>query len=113
MQVSTARFPHTIVGVGAKGTFARTSMPHELSGDVSPQALLVEAKKALSLYKTGMEQLVAACYSEAMDSFFKAAAIAVNVSFTARTHEVPVSDELLSRMAHPEVVSCGRGFRTR
>lgn len=93
----TSRFPRTIVGVGRKGTFARTVMTHDL-GDVTPEALVAEAKKALAFYRIGMEQLVGACYSEAMDSFFKAAAIAVNVTFTARTHGTVISDELYEKM---------------
>ncbi len=97
MSIPTARFPRTIVGVGQKGTFARTTMPHDL-GDVTPQALVAEAKKALSLYRTGMEQLVGACYSEAMDSFFKAAAIAVNVTFTARTHDTALPESICEKM---------------
>jgi hypothetical protein len=72
-------------------------MPHDL-GDVTPQALVAEAKNALSLYRTGMEQLVGACYSEAMDSFFKAAAIAVNVTFTARTHDTALPESICEKM---------------
>jgi hypothetical protein len=72
-------------------------MPHDL-GDVTPQALVGEAKKALSFYRTGMEQLVGACYSEAMDSFFKAAAIAVNVTFTARTHDTALPESAHQKM---------------
>jgi len=97
-----ARFPRTIVGVGRKGTFAKTVMTHDL-GDVTPEALMVEAKTAFCHLRCATEALLSGDLSTAMDGFFKAAAIASNIAFTARTHGVGVSEEFLCKM---EKLSC-------
>src|SRR3990172_3532245 len=55
--MANTRFPRTIVGVGRKGTFAKTVMTHDL-GDVTPEALMVEAKTAFCHLRCATEALL-------------------------------------------------------
>lgn len=96
------RYKRTIVGVGRRGTFRMTTTianlrRHDL-GDVTPAALIKEGQSAVSFLRSGMDALLNAQYDQAVDLFFKSAAIACNVTFTARTHDVPVPEELVRRM---------------
>lgn len=63
---------------------------HDL-GNVSPSALTREADIAQSHLMTARKALVGRDLALAMDHYFKAAAIAVNIAFTSRTHEIPVA----------------------
>src|SRR3989304_6063959 len=70
---------------------------HDL-GDVTPQALVSESKTALDAFRCAMKELMSGRLAPAMDGFFKSAAIAVNVIFTARTHDVELPDGLVEKM---------------
>lgn len=91
----------TIVGIGKRGTLSRTTSAnlamHDL-GDVTPQALIQEAKASISLLQCGTKELLEAKYAEALNSFFKSAAIACNVVFTAKTHDVVVPQTVVDKM---------------
>ncbi len=70
---------------------------HDL-GDVTVEALAKESKLAMQELHTGLKCLVENELAEAMNAFFKSAAISVNVLFTARTHNIPISGELTNKM---------------
>lgn len=67
-------------------------------GEVTSEALEEQARVATSAYMQGNKLLLNGQVNPAMDLFFKSAAIAVNVVFTARTHGVPVGDKLIHSM---------------
>lgn len=67
-------------------------------GDVSVPALAREATRANTLLLQGQQALLGGRSVEATKGFFAAAALAVNVAFTVRTHGVKLSDRVMNRM---------------
>ncbi len=85
------RKPRTIVAAGKKKTF-RMTVPrnadlsrHDL-GQISPEVLMREAQISARMVKRGYKEMENGEYGNAMDLFFKGAAVATNVIFTARIH---------------------------
>jgi len=77
---------------------AKFSLKRHDLGDASPGALLREADIASAHLLAAKKALVSRDLALATDHFFKAAAIAVNVAFTSRTHEIRIPDDVMSRM---------------
>jgi len=92
----------TVVGIRRPGTLRLTTRLHNLSrhnlGDVTPAALVAEGKSAIGLLREGTRFLLDGKAAEAIDCFFKSAAVACNVTFTARTHGTDVPEELIRHM---------------
>ena len=67
-------------------------------GDVTSESLMVEAKTAFGHLRCATEAMLSGDLGTAMDGFFKAAAIASNIAFTARTHGTEIPEEFLCKM---------------
>lgn len=69
---------------------------HDL-GHVNKKALLEEVNHAERMLKTGLRELKGREYARAMNEFFRAGAVAVNVIFTAKTHCIAIPKTSLDR----------------
>jgi hypothetical protein len=81
--VTAAERARTIIGVKSA---CNLSM-HNL-GNVTAKDLISEAASAANMFNDGARKLKQRAYGQAMNLFFKSAAIAVNVVFTARVHRI-------------------------
>lgn len=87
----------TVTGVrGRKKSFAAT-LP-ALGDSVSPEALMKEGSHAVELLRLGARCILNGELDDALSYFFKSAAIACNVTFTAKTHAVPLPDRYMDQM---------------
>lgn len=69
-----------------------------LAGDVSPVSLIKEAEVACRFLKNANRSLSEKEWNAAVESYFKAAAVATNVVFTAKVHGVELPTAVVSDM---------------
>ena len=81
----------------ARGTGKPNLSKHNL-GHVRPQELIEEAKIANDMLIFGFESLRDNRLEEAMDLFFKSAAVSVNVIFTTRVNRIPMPHQVMDDM---------------
>jgi hypothetical protein len=81
-----------------RGKLSKPCLARHDLGNVTAGDLIEEGEIAVSMFVEGVEHLKRKELDIAIDLFFKSAAVAVNVIFTARTHKIAVPAKVINTM---------------